>query len=471
MPRNKMPEKIENISIKWQSESPFFAEFLLRFSYKDDSKHTPTAGVGFASNKMLFFYNKDWIDKLTLPEMEGVCVHEIMHIVNKFHDRLGNRDMQIFNIAQDACINEMIETTTIADQRLVLPKEGVRMKEIQEMGYKGESISELVYDFLEKRATKITIISSGGSGKGDGDQCQTCGAGGGHNHDQKDGAGSGHGQKSEEGEDGEGESDGGEGNEEKEGKGGGKPDNSLKGKDRCPSCGRKILRTTDDHRQMKELKDVEKAVLEDIINNARTRSWGTISGGMQAHIAELIKVQNIPWQQQLARFMSKFVHEPGQIYENTWSKRNRRSLPLPGVRKLSKKIVVSVDTSGSVADEDIAIFFGQIEKIVKDFSKMTLIQWDTQVNSVETYKKGAYKKITIKGRGGTSPQDLYDRVHKELKGTSILVNFTDGYFDWNINYYGIPTLWAVINNDNITVPFGKLVVVKREGRQKRNPWS
>lgn len=457
--KNKMPEMIAHTCIKWQVDSPFFAEFLLRFAYTED-KNCPTAAIGFnrLTHKLRFIYNPDYLEKQSRAGIEGLCVHEIMHVLHKYGDRVGDRDNDIFNIAQDACINETIRDTTIAGKKLELPGDGgVVLDDIREkIGYKGLAISELVYDALYEKADKMTIVSTGAGGEGQEGEgnCPACGGTGEDRSDKTEGSGSGDGEEEKDGE-GSGSGEGKEGKDHKD----------------CPVCGgtgnvdgdKIIFKTTDDHtRGNKKMSDIEKAVVEDIVNNARTRSWGSVSGNMQGTVKSLIKTKRIPWQQKLSKIMSKYVNEPGSIYENSWSKRNRRGLPLPGLRKLSKKILVTVDTSGSVSDADVKMFFGQIEKIVKDYSTMTLIQWDTSVKSTMIYKKGGWKKIKISGRGGTDAQDLYDHLHKFHKNVSIVINFTDAYFNWSFNNYNIPSVWAVINNDDFVAPFGKTVIVKKE---------
>lgn len=440
-----MPSKISDVCVNWQSDCPFFAEFLLRFTYIEvQVAECDTIGVSVSNNKIILIYNKDFLENLTFAETESICVHEIMHILNQFARRVGTRDWKIFNLAQDICINETVEDTTIKDRRLQLPKEAARFRDILAMGFKGDHISEVVYDFLEKRAIKITISSIGSNGK----QCPDC--------EKNNGGGEGSGKDSKNKKNGDGEGDGKVSKNKK---------NAGGASDHCPTCGKKILRTLDDHSKHKDLTEIEKAAVEEIINNARTRSWGNLSGNMQSTIKQLIAIESIPWQQKLAMFMSRYVNEPGQIYENTWCRKNRRGLPLPGIRKLTKKIIVSVDTSGSVADEDLEIFFSQIEKIVKDFSSMTLIQWDTKVTDCQIYKRGDWKKIKVKGRGGTDVQDLYNYIHDKLKHVSLVVNFTDGYFDWNLNHYNIPTIWAIINNDNLNVPFGNVVKVSKKNKR------
>jgi len=411
-----MPQEISRTCIKWQSEAPFFAEFLLRTKYYSEPE-VGTIGVGIKNNRVCMWYSKEFLKNISEIEVEGVLMHEILHLLHKFNERLGGRDKNIFNIAQDACINEIVEGTHIAERRLKIPQGGVKMSYIEDMGYNGKYISEKVYDFLYENADKYTIGSGSGSGEDlDGDQdCQEC-------------------------------------------NGTGKDDNG----DQCKKCNGtskeqgKKLSTTDNHSTQNDLGELEKQAIEEIVKNAKVKSWGSASGSAVSTIKELLKTKKIPWREKLNRLLAKYVSEPGGVYENTWSKRNRRGLPLPGIRKKSKQIVLTIDTSGSVGDDDIQKFFGQIEKIIKDYSQIHLIQWDTEVKSVSKYKKGDWKRIKVSGRGGTSFQPVLDYVHNNLKSTSALVNFTDGYFSWGLDTHGLDTIWAFINNDS-NAPIGKTV--------------
>ena len=327
-----MHEKISIICIKWQSESPFFAEFLLRFKYTPNPEII-TMGIAIINGRICLNYSPEFIEKLTIAELEGVLVHEIMHVLNKFMDRLGCRNIKIFNIAQDAVINETILNSKIGQRELVLPKGCVDIDTIKKMGYYDESISELVYDFLYEIADKITIICTGGEGD---DTCQDCNGTG------------------------------------------------MNGDKTCQTCSgsgkKKVLKTTDNHKGMKKkLTEIEKQAIGEVIKHAKTRSWGNISNNLKSKCKKMIETKKISWRAQLRRYLSRHVNEPGRIQQNSWSKRNRRGLPLPGIKKLSNKVLVSVDTSGSISDCDIQKFFGQIEKIVKDFSNLIIIEWDVRV--------------------------------------------------------------------------------------------
>lgn len=51
------------------------------------------------------FVNTAWAAQYKIPEVVGVLIHEMEHIIRKHHLRRGNRDPRLFNIAGDGSIN------------------------------------------------------------------------------------------------------------------------------------------------------------------------------------------------------------------------------------------------------------------------------------------------------------------------------------------------------------------------------
>ena len=54
------------------------------------------------------YLNPEAIEKLTLPEIRGVLVHELLHGVYRHHPRMQQRDPKRWNIATDAVINHRV---------------------------------------------------------------------------------------------------------------------------------------------------------------------------------------------------------------------------------------------------------------------------------------------------------------------------------------------------------------------------
>lgn len=53
-------------------------------------------------------FNPKFVDSLSKEEIQGLLVHEVLHVANLHHLRLQNRDPERFNIAADYTINEII---------------------------------------------------------------------------------------------------------------------------------------------------------------------------------------------------------------------------------------------------------------------------------------------------------------------------------------------------------------------------
>jgi len=154
----KIPKQIEAISSKWVTYAPFFAEFLLNFSYRE-TKAIPTCGISCDKKFITLYYNIDFFDKLSQAELSGVLIHEILHVLKASSLRKGNRDHNLFNIAHDIVINEEIHNKYIINGiQLQIPKTDCKFSNIIKDGYKGDLIAEEIYEFLLKQNKKYETI-------------------------------------------------------------------------------------------------------------------------------------------------------------------------------------------------------------------------------------------------------------------------------------------------------------------------
>jgi predicted metal-dependent peptidase len=105
-------------------------------------------------------------------------------------------------------------------------------------------------------------------------------------------------------------------------------------------------------------------------------------------------------------------------------KDNKRYSDNPGLKiKMRQKMLLGIDTSGSVSDDELKEFMNEIYHLHKAGVDITIIQCDTKINSIEDYK-GKFE-LKVSGRGGTSfdPVLEYYMQHKEYTS---LIYFTDG---------------------------------------------
>ncbi len=459
--RIRMPERFETISRLWLRDCPYYAEFMFRFNFFE-TPDIPTFGVNCLNGRINLFFNEQFLnggceyfefgengkpiplknndgslmrdangkvvykkvlwhglrdnfeqekDKEILvdSELEAILVHEILHLVLLTQERSLD-DHEMWNIASDMIINDMINEMIIGERKLPLPEGGVYLQDAINAGYTGESITEDVYHWLLKEReswqNQQPCPDCGGTGKkGDG-ACPTCGGQGQKNKDFFDNI-----------------------------------------------FGSKF----DTHELLADNDNLTESTLSDIAKVAAERGYGSLTGAGLEKLTKLLARSKVSWKRHLRKCISVYVHGSGFNKEHSWAKANRRNLPLPGSHRLDTQIVFACDVSGSITSEEIEQFFAEAEKIVKDVSKMTLLLWDTEVKSVTAYKKGGWRKIEILGRGGTSVQCVFDWMLENKKIKSPVIILTDGVFSYNFQNHDIETIWCVTKSNH--PPKGKVIEI------------
>ena len=84
--------------------APFFGSLALRHEMTATDA-VPTAAVDKHGR---ILYNPEWCGRLTMAEALFVLAHETMHVVFAHLARRGDRDVYLWNVANDAIINEII---------------------------------------------------------------------------------------------------------------------------------------------------------------------------------------------------------------------------------------------------------------------------------------------------------------------------------------------------------------------------
>lgn len=167
----RVPESIGKINQRFHYVSPFLSEIMFRAKWNIDDKMPFVAAVGPHRGGFRISINQQKFEELPELQREGVLLHEIEHVLNIFFDRLGSRELKIFNIAQDIPINDEVETTEIGHKRLELPDWVWRAKSIRDKGYTGPLISEHIYEWMMQNKDKF-CGGAGGQGAGEGDPQQ-----------------------------------------------------------------------------------------------------------------------------------------------------------------------------------------------------------------------------------------------------------------------------------------------------------
>ena len=82
-------------------KASFFGNLATRLTLTNADEWCPTA----ATDGRKFYYNSRFIKMLKPKEVEFLFGHEVLHCVYDHFGRRGDRDPQLWNIADDYCVN------------------------------------------------------------------------------------------------------------------------------------------------------------------------------------------------------------------------------------------------------------------------------------------------------------------------------------------------------------------------------
>ena len=142
-------DKLTTARVGLLLKAPFFGNMATRMQLVDASEWCPTA----ATNGRNFYYNKKFIEKLSVKKLEFLFGHEILHCVFDHFGRLGSRDPQIANIAQDFAVNQILVDERIGDKI-------TEVKICLDNKYRGMAWEE-IYDDIMKNVKTIDLAQLG----------------------------------------------------------------------------------------------------------------------------------------------------------------------------------------------------------------------------------------------------------------------------------------------------------------------
>ena len=434
-------------------KEPFYGTIAMMFEFKE-SKHIPTMGVSIVSNGMVkCIYSPDFVKGLSLEQLYAVIMHECEHIIRMHPVREENRNHDGMNIAADFTINGKRSNPTCAYKEegsspIVPMEDGCFIPE----DWPANENMETYYTMLP-RCKKCDNIVPWDHKTGKASDKHKCG----QNQSQQ---GQGQGQNQSQNQ---GQSSGGAGQQQGQGQGQG---NMPDGVEVCPGCGRPYKpngdyggsdgaggKLIDDHSTWRESdvsEDEARQIVKQIVDQAASNSQGNVPG----HLKEFIDALNKPvvrWREIMRRFLGR--HSGG--CRKTYARRNRRYDQF-GLKGASHHAVatlgVIIDTSGSISSDDLRQFFAEIEAISSK-TKTWVLQWDTGLCDFQKrYRRGDWKTIEVKGRGGTAMDKSQDWVVDNNIPADAVIMLTDGYTGWRKEKMPMPFFVCLTTDTEDSLP-------------------
>lgn len=217
---------------------------------------------------------------------------------------------------------------------------------------------------------------------------------------------------------------------------------------------------------------VQQQIQNTVMKAAMTAQSMGQGGAVPSTILQTIEEFLTPpvnWQKLFQQFMHRLMR-----VKNNYKKPKKKYFPeflMPTKDgKSLGALVVACDSSGSVSDEDLAAFLGQVNiaRNVLKPDETRMLMFDTAIRDDITFKKNEPAKyVDFKGRGGTDPTCVIEFVNKFKTKPQCLVIFSDMDFDTlpKSMQPKYPVIWVSYKAyREAEVEFGSLVVMPEKTR-------
>lgn len=181
---------------------------------------------------------------------------------------------------------------------------------------------------------------------------------------------------------------------------------------------------------------------------------GSLPGNIIDQINKLNEPPQIKWQSLIVKQIGKQVCGKRKS-PNRLNRRDPKSIYKKGnLNDRLHPIVVAFDVSGSVSNKELMYFLNELQAL-SDKMKLpiTYIQFDWDIQNVETIAPNEKPSFNLHGRGGTSFQPVFDYLKDEQypKETQLFI-FTDGGGEREINNRGYKKYqWIISGNQHLSV--------------------
>lgn len=188
---------------------------------------------------------------------------------------------------------------------------------------------------------------------------------------------------------------------------------------------------------------------------------GKLPAELERLIGDLLE-PILPWRSILRRFATE-----KRADDFSWSRGNRRflgqGLYLPS--RMSDDamgtVVVVIDTSGSIGENELNEFASEIKGIVAETrpAKTIVMYCDAMIAHIDEFAPDDDLVFECHGGGGTDFRPPFEHIEEHCIDPKALIYLTDGYGPFPNEPPAYPTLWC-INNDQIIPPFGEHLVLE-----------
>ena len=183
---------------------------------------------------------------------------------------------------------------------------------------------------------------------------------------------------------------------------------------------------------------------------------GKLGGALARLVGELLQPK-LPWRMLLARYMTQIARDD---YSYNRPSRREGEMIMPSLRSSQANIMVVIDTSGSVTNEELHEFLSEINSLKAQLrASITLHACDTVLSKDGPWYFEAWEEFKLprefQGGGGTDFRPIFDWVKLHGNAPDMLLYFTDALGEFPVAEPHYPVLWLV--KGKVAVPWGQRI--------------
>jgi len=182
-------------------------------------------------------------------------------------------------------------------------------------------------------------------------------------------------------------------------------------------------------------------------------------GEAPLHIERFFSLEyegKIDWRDELRNAIDKYFRDDYTLLPPS-KKLLYTGIYLPSTISQTFRLVIVIDSSGSVDEELLNTFLGEVNflmSLVTNY-QIELIVCDDKVHSHKTFYSGESLDVSLKGGGGTSFKPAFTFVEENFDDVKLLLYFTDldGKFPSEVPNYDVKWVSSQIKK----IPFGSII--------------
>lgn len=210
-----------------------------------------------------------------------------------------------------------------------------------------------------------------------------------------------------------------------------------------------------ERQQQQEIDNDEqiKDMSEQLLNKAKLQ--GDLPLGIEILVPNLYEGK-ISWEDELYNVIEQSIRFDYQLLPPN-KRYISQGIALPALAGSKAKVVIAIDSSGSIDGGLLSQFLAEVESIMNSFEnyEIDLLVADAKVHEHHILYPGDELSYTLKGGGGTNFENTFEYINENIDEVNLLLYFTDGFGKFPEYEAMYETVWVL--TDEVEVPFGRRI--------------